>query len=76
MPTVEDLIDEHVGRKAHYNMADGLSIEVTVTNIKSHFGRLDMEITPISGSGTKWVTAEKLQFVRPTRNGQGPDDIF
>tara|TARA_Y100001947_G_C10155951_1_gene226081 strand:- start:131 stop:361 length:231 start_codon:yes stop_codon:yes gene_type:complete len=76
MPTTEDLIDEYVGRKARYNMADGLSIEVTVTNIKSHFGRLDMEVTPISGTGNKWVTKEKLEFVRPTRNGQSPDDIF
>ena len=76
MPTVEDLIDEYVGRKARYNMTDGLVIEVTVTNVKSHFGRLDMEITPISGAGSKWVTTDKLEFVRPTRNGQGSEDIF
>jgi hypothetical protein len=76
MPAIEELIDEYVGRKARYNTADGLMIEVTVTNVKQHFGRLDMEVTPISGTGTKWVTSQKLEFVRPSRNGQGPSDIW
>jgi len=76
MPAIEELIDEYVGRKARYNTADGLMIEVTITNVKQHFGRLDMEVTPISGTGTKWVTSQKLEFVRPSRNGQGPSDIW
>jgi|TARA_B100000029_G_scaffold455373_1_gene482583 hypothetical protein len=74
MPTVEDLIDEYVGRKARYTSPDGLTIEVTVMNVKSHFGRLDIEITPISGDGTKWVTTDKLEFARPSLNGSAPTD--
>ena len=69
---LEDLIDEYVGRKARLSL-DGLVVEVTIMNIKSHFGRLDMEVSPISGSGAKWVTSQKLEFVRPNKNGQGPE---
>ena len=58
MPTTkEELIDEFVGRKARYATSDGFTIEVTVENVKSHFGRVDLEVTPIYGSGTKWVTS-------------------
>lgn len=74
MPTTkEELIDEFVGRKARYSTSDGFIIEVTVENVKSHFGRVDLEVTPMHGSGTKWVTSGKLRFASPSRNGDSPE---
>ncbi len=79
MPTKEELIDEYVGRKARYVTQEGFAIEVTVQNVKSHFGRVDLEVIPVHGTGEKWVTSNKLQFGTPQSNGQSPatsgDDI-
>ena len=69
--TVEELIDQFVGKKAKYTTQEGFNIEVTVQMIKRHFGRVDMEVMPVHGSGTKWETQSKLQFA-PSRNGQAP----
>lgn len=73
MPTQEDLIDEFVGRKARYSTSDGFQIEVTVENVKAHFGRVDVEVTPVHGSGTKWISNSKLQFLGVSRNGSEPE---
>jgi hypothetical protein len=72
MPTTEELIDEYVGRKAKYVTMEGFVIEVTVQNVKTHFGRTDLEVVPLHGAGTKWVTQAKLQFGSPKSNGQLP----
>ena len=72
MTTTEDLIDEYVGRKAKYVTKEGFSIEVTVQNVKTHFGRVDLEIVPLHGAGANWVTQTKLQFGSPKSNGQAP----
>tara|TARA_Y100000590_G_scaffold354714_1_gene408088 strand:- start:1 stop:261 length:261 start_codon:yes stop_codon:yes gene_type:complete len=69
--TVEELIDQFVGKKAKYTTQEGFNIEVTVQMIKRHFGRVDMEVMPVHGSGTKWVTQSKLLFA-PSMNGQAP----
>ena len=34
----EELIDEYVGKKAAYTTQEGFNIEVTVENVKKHFG--------------------------------------
>ncbi len=73
MPTQEDLIDEFVGRKARYSTSDGFQIEVTVENVKAHFGRVDVEVTPVHGSGTKWISNSKLHFLGVSRNGSEPE---
>ena len=69
--TVEELIDQFVGKKAKYTTQEGFNIEVTVQMIKRHFGRVDMEVMPVHGTGTKWVTQNKLLFA-PSMNGQAP----
>ena len=47
--TVEELIDQFVGKKAKYTTQEGFNIEVTVQKIKRHFGRVDMEVMPVHG---------------------------
>jgi len=37
----------------------GLGIEVTITDVKYAYGRIDYEVQPVSGYGKKWVTMEK-----------------
>ena len=72
MPTVEDLIDEYVGKKAQFETSDGLIIEITVVNVKTHFGRIDLCVTPVHGKGERWVTSGKLDFGEPSANGSHP----
>jgi hypothetical protein len=40
---------------------DGLMVSVTILDTKSVYGRLDVLIAPVSGSGQKWVQAERLK---------------
>ena len=72
MPTVEDLIDEYVGKKAQFETSDGLTIEITVVNVKTHFGRIDLCVTPVHGKGERWVTSGKLDFGEQSLNGSLP----
>ena len=72
MPTVEDLIDEYVGKKAQFETSDGLTIEITVVNVKTHFGRIDLCVTPVHGKGERWVTSGKLDFSEQSLNGSQP----
>ena len=74
MPTVEDLIDEYVGKKAEYETTDGLTIEITVVNVKTHFGRIDLCVTPVHGKGERWVTSGKLDFDGVSSNGSQPPE--
>tara|TARA_Y100000296_G_C5127494_1_gene233673 strand:+ start:442 stop:702 length:261 start_codon:yes stop_codon:yes gene_type:complete len=72
MSTVEDLIDEYVGKKAEYETTDGLTVPVTVINVKTHFGRVDLCVTPVHGKGERWVTLGKLVFSEQSQNGSEP----
>ena len=38
----------------------GLTIPVRVTDVRIAFGRVDVLVTPIGGSGERWVNADKL----------------
>ena len=43
---------------------DGLLVDVMILDVRNVFGRIDYLITPVKGSGTKWITiqkADKLQ---------------
>jgi hypothetical protein len=49
-----------VGNTAVLEM-DGLQINVNILDTKSVYGRLDVQIEPVAGTGTKWVQCERLQ---------------
>ncbi len=76
MPTVEDLIDEYVGKKAEYETTDGLTIQIKVVNVKTHFGRIDLCVTPVHGKGERWVTSGKLDFGGVSSNGSLPPETI
>lgn len=40
---------------------DGLMVSVTILDTKSVYGRLDVLIAPVSGSGQKWVQCDRLK---------------
>lgn len=40
---------------------DGLSVQVKILDTKQAFGRLDVLIAPVSGSGQKWVQCDRLK---------------
>ena len=43
---------------------DGLLVEVKLMDVKQVFGRVDVLVTPVKGSGQKWIQADKLQEVK------------
>ena len=44
--------------------SDGLSIEVKLLDVKQVFGRIDVKISPVSGSGEKCVQLDKISEVK------------
>jgi len=54
-------IGDRTGNKdiARINL-DGLKVDVKILDVKQVFGRVDVLITPINGSGEKWVQADRL----------------
>lgn len=50
---------KNIGRTGIYKI-DGLEIHIHINDIKAAFGRIDYNISPISGSGEKWVDHNNL----------------
>ena len=61
---VKDHTCSYMGQNAEYLTQEGFKIEVVVKAEKSHFGRVDLEVTPLHGTGTKWVTSSRLDFTQ------------
>ncbi|MEK9208370.1 MAG: hypothetical protein AAB922_07830 [Patescibacteria group bacterium] len=40
--------------------SEGLKVEVKVLGERSVYGRDEVEVSPVAGSGAKWVTKEKI----------------
>ena len=43
-----------------YIKLDELKIEVKVIGNRTVYGRDEVEVSPVSGSGAKWITKEKV----------------
>lgn len=43
-----------------------LSVPVTVIDARTHWGRVDVLVTPVGGTGEAWVSAERLKPQTPT----------
>lgn len=50
-----------IDKEATLSTADGLSVAVKVLNVRSAFGRIDLEVTPLSGHGKAWVSASRVK---------------
>jgi hypothetical protein len=49
------------GRDTALLDCDGLSVAVRCLDVKQVFGRVDVRVTPINGSGEKWVQVDRLR---------------
>lgn len=43
-----------------YIESEGLKVEIKVIGNRSVYGRDELEVSPVAGSGAKWVTKEKV----------------
>ena len=43
-----------------YIESEGLKVEVKVIGERSVYGRDELEVSPVAGSGAKWITKEKV----------------
>ncbi len=43
-----------------YIESEGLKVEIKVLGERSVYGRDEVEVSPVAGSGTKWITKEKV----------------
>ncbi len=55
-----------LGKNATYAQ-EGLKFEVTITDVKNAYGTERCLITPVSGSGEKWVFKNKLKVLDTKR---------
>lgn len=54
-------LDSYVGRIGYFEQ-DDLSFAVTVSKARLRFGHLDLLITPVSGSGERWVEQHRVRL--------------
>lgn len=51
-----------VGRTGElYLRESGLTIYVQIHDVRTAFGRVDYEVSPLQGSGTTWVSADRVK---------------
>ena len=43
-----------------------VTVEIEVTDARTAFGRIDLEVTPVAGSGRMWVSADSVQLFTTT----------
>ncbi len=55
----DDIKARYVG-KIGIITENGLNFEVAVSKVKNRFGNVDALVSPIAGSGEKWVLASRL----------------
>jgi hypothetical protein len=48
-----------IGKTAKLNI-ERLLVSVHVMDVKTAFGRIDVLVEPVTGSGEKWVSSEKI----------------
>ena len=53
---MQELINQRV-----YLPTDGLLVECLVKNVKAAYGRLRVQVIPMSGKGETWVDASRVR---------------
>jgi hypothetical protein len=51
-----------IGRSALLYVGD-LAVEVRVTDARTRFGSVDVQVTPVSGHGLRWVLVETVSLI-------------
>ena len=60
MSTVE--LMKNLGRTAEWEDGSGLKYEVVITDSRVRWGSVDYLVTPVAGSGTRWVAETSLRL--------------
>ncbi len=53
---------KNIGTEATLLVVGGLNITVKILDVRSAFGRTDYQVTPVAGSGVKWVSKDGMLF--------------
>lgn len=51
-----------VGRTGHYQARAGMTVEIRVTNARESYGRLDLLVAPIAGTGEAWISTALIKL--------------
>lgn len=53
-------LQKAIGQKVQLRTAEGLYIDVEVVDVRQVWNRVDCLVTPLMGSGSAWVSVERL----------------
>jgi hypothetical protein len=53
-------IQNLIGKSGRLEVEKNFIVAVTILDARSAFGRMDLEVTPANGSGSKWVSMERV----------------
>ena len=59
--------DKHIGSVRTLNDGSGLDFPVKVLDLRTRWGTIDAQVTPVGGAGTRWVQTDKLGRVESLR---------
>jgi hypothetical protein len=51
-----------IGVQATIEAMPGCDVAIKVLDVRSSFGRIDVLVTPVSGSGSTWVSINRVNF--------------
>jgi hypothetical protein len=52
----------YVGKTCSWRAALNVTVQVRVVDVRRAFGRLDLLVEPIAGSGQLWIDQEKVEW--------------
>ena len=58
MSTLE--LIKNIGKVAEWEDGSGLKYEVTITDSRLRWGAVDYLVTPVAGSGARWVSGSSV----------------
>ena len=58
MTTLE--LIKNIGKVAEWEDGSGLKYEVTITDSRLRWGAVDYLVTPVAGSGARWVAGSSV----------------
>lgn len=59
-------LNEYRGRQGSIAIDGGLSVTIRVEDARVRFGHLDLLVTPIMGSGKKWIESRRVSLETTT----------
>ena len=52
--------DKHIGSVRTLNDGSGLNFPVKVLELRTRWGTIDAQVTPVGGAGARWVEIDRL----------------